>query len=137
MKRITLIFLLLLAWSTGWAADVSSVKIEKLAETQRSWDGKVLPPYPAKQPELTVLRITVPPHAALDWHRHPVINIGYMLSGSLLVEKQGSGEKITIHAGDVLPELVNTMHRGSNPGNDPAVILVFYAGGAGDHLSEK
>lgn len=135
MKAI--LWVLLLCSSVVWAADEQTVRVEKLLATQKSWDGSVLPSYPVTQPELTVLRITVPPHAALDWHRHPVINVAYLLAGSLLVEKQSTGQKITIRAGDVLPELVNTMHRGINPGDEPAVILVFYAGEVGGQLSLK
>lgn len=137
MKRCLLVLMLLLVSHVGWAAEAVSVKVEKLAETEKSWDGSILPPYVSGQPKVTVLRITIPPRAALDWHRHPVINVGYMLAGSLVVEKQGSGEKITIRAGDVLPELVDITHRGFNPADEPAVILVFYAGVVGSELSKK
>ena len=58
------------------------------------------------------------------------------LGAALVVEKQ-NGQKITIRAGDVLPELVNVTHRGLNPADEPAVILVFYAGVAGGEISKK
>ena len=137
MKRVLLILATLLACSSVLAADGGGVKSEKLLDTSSSWDGKAYSAYPAGQPHVTLLRITIPPHTSLDWHKHPVINVGYMLAGSLEVENQLSGDKKLIHAGDPLPELVGTVHRGRNPGDEPATILVFYAGVAGSALSEK
>lgn len=120
-----------------WAAGGVSVRTENLLTTQKSWDGKIYPAYPQGQPEATVLRITIPAHTTLDWHSHPVINVGYMLSGTLEVENRETGEKKTIRTGDVLPELVGSIHRGQNPANESAVILVFYAGVAGKPVTEK
>ena len=36
-------------------------------------------------PQVTVLKITVPPHTALAWHHHPMISAAYVLSGQLVV----------------------------------------------------
>lgn len=137
MKRVLLCLATLLACSTALAADGGAVKVEKLLDTGNSWDGKAYPAYPAGKPQVTVLRITIPAHTSLDWHKHPIINIGYMLAGALEVENQETGDKKLIHAGDPLPELVGTVHRGRNPGDEPATILVFYAGETGSALSEK
>ena len=137
MKRALLILATLLACSSVLAADGGGVKSENLLDTSNSWDGKAYPAYPAGQPHVTLLRITIPPHTSLDWHKHPVINVGYMLAGSLEVENQLNGDKKLIRAGDPLPELVGTVHRGRNPGDEPATILVFYAGVEGNALSEK
>ena len=137
IRRIVLLAALLGIVVTANAGDESAVRAEHLLTTQKSWDGKPYPAYPAGQPEATVLRITIPPHAVLPWHRHPVINVGYMLSGVLEVENRETGEKKMIRAGDVLPELVGTVHRGRNPADVPAVILVFYAGVAGMPVTEK
>ena len=56
--------------------------------TTRSWDGTPYAAYPSAQPQVTVLKITVPPHTALAWHQHPMISAAYVLSGQLMVEKQ-------------------------------------------------
>jgi len=136
IRRMTLLALLV-GISAAWAADAPAIRAEHLLTTQKSWDGKPYPAYPAGQPEATVLRITIPPHAVLPWHQHPVINVGYMLAGELEVENRETGMKTTIRAGDVLPELVGTVHRGRNPGDEPAVILVFYAGVVGAPVTEK
>lgn len=137
MRRLVLCLACLALCTSAWGADSAEVLVEKLLATQKSWDETLFPAYPAGQPEVTLLRITIPPKTSLDWHRHPIINIGYMLAGSLEVENQVTGAKKLIKAGDPLPELVGTVHRGRNPGDEPATILVFYAGVAGSVLSEK
>ncbi|WP_018604775.1 cupin domain-containing protein [Uliginosibacterium gangwonense] len=137
MMRCLLLASLMSLSSLAWSADAAGVQSELLLKTQQSWDGKTYPAYPAGQPEVTLLRITIPPHTALDWHQHPIINVGYMLAGTLVVENQVDGSTKTLHAGDPLPELVGTVHRGTNPGDEPATILVFYAGVVGSPLSTK
>ena len=105
------------------------LKIEKdtLLQNTKTWDGTDLPPYPAGKPELTLLKVTVPPHTRLNWHSHPVINAGYMLKGSLTVTSE-NGDILELKEGDSIVELVNTLHYGENKTNKAAEILVFYVG---------
>ena len=48
--------------------------VTRVAETASSWDGAPLPAYPAGQPQVTILRATIPPHATLPRHTHAVVN---------------------------------------------------------------
>jgi quercetin dioxygenase-like cupin family protein len=107
-----------------------------LAKTSSSWDGKALPDYPEGKPEVTILRITIPPKARLPVHKHPVINAGVMLKGELTVVTEN---KKTLHlkAGDSIVEVVNTWHYGINEGDEPAEIIVFYAGVHGAPITIK
>ncbi|MDA3873339.1 MAG: cupin domain-containing protein [Kiritimatiellae bacterium] len=105
----------------------SSTKVETLVSATHSWDGAQLPAYPEGQPEITLLKITIPPGARLPLHSHPVINAGILLRGQLVVTTENE-DTITLNSGDPLIEVVHTLHYGSNPGNVPAEILVFYAG---------
>lgn len=118
----------------------SSVQSEVLLQTTKSWDGVPYRAYPSAAPELTMLKITIPPHTALPWHTHPMPNAAYVLSGSLTVEKQANGAEQamtkTITAGQVLPEMVASLHRGVT-GDMPTVLIVFYAGTAGMPLSQQ
>src|SRR5260221_1848816 len=75
---------------------------------------------------LTVLRIKVPPNTALHWHHHPVISVGYVLSGELTLEKKATGERTIVHPGQALAETVQTTHRGFTT-NEPVDLVVFYA----------
>ncbi len=105
-------------------ADAPSV--QTLVRTQTSWDGTPLPVYPEGQPEVTILRITIPPGARLPEHLHPVINAGVLLRGQLRVI--AGDQTLDLQAGDAIVELVDKWHYGSNPGDTEAEIIVFYAG---------
>jgi len=113
----------------------TSATVETLLKAGASWDGTPYERYPDAAPELTVLKITIPPRTALPWHRHPMPNAAYVVSGELLVEKRDSGQTIRLVAGDVLPEMVNGVHRGVT-GDVPVVLIVFYAGARGLPVSE-
>ena len=101
--------------------------VKELVKTSRSWDGKGLPAYPQGQPEITILRITIPAGTSLHMHSHPVINAGLMMSGELTVLTP-DGKTLHLKAGDPIVEVVNTLHYGMNQGKVPAEIVVFYAG---------
>src|SRR5690606_6099222 len=105
-----------------------------LVNTTHSSHGAPLPASPHTAPEITMLRITVPPRSQLPMHSHPVINAGYLVAGELVVHT-ADGETLHMAAGDPIVELVNKPHYGSNPGSEPAVIVVFYAGTAGTPLT--
>jgi quercetin dioxygenase-like cupin family protein len=108
----------------------SEVKTVKVLETTSSWDGVQYKAYPTGQPQVTLLKISIPPHTTLDWHRHPMINVAYVLSGSLTVQKRETGQRITLHAGQALAETVQSVHRGYTL-SEPVVLIVFYAGRPG------
>ena len=113
-------------------ASISSVK--ELIKTSKSWDGKLLIPYPQGQPEITIRRITIPAGARLETHSHPVINAGVLMSGQLMVETT-DGKVLHLKAGDPIVEVVNTLHYGINEGTVPAEIVVFYAGTVGQAVT--
>jgi len=117
----------LLFSSTGFSLEESGINIEVLTATNVMWDGTVLPNYPTEKPEITILKITVAPKAALPMHKHPVINAGYMVKGNLTVNTM-DGETLNLKTGDTIIELVNKWHYGKNEGDVPAEIIVFYAG---------
>jgi quercetin dioxygenase-like cupin family protein len=104
-----------------------TAKVAVLAKTTSSWNGSELPHYPKGQPQITILRITVPPRSQLPVHEHPVINAGVLLKGQLTVVTQDK-EILHLKAGDSIVELVNKAHFGKNEGDEPAEIIVFYAG---------
>lgn len=109
---------------------------ETLLVDDSSWDGEKLPPYPQGQPQITVLKYTIPAGAALEPHRHPTINSAVVLRGQLEVIDE-NGNTRQLKAGDALIELVNTIHYGRNKSRKPAEILVFYAGTPGIPLVES
>jgi len=112
----------------------SGIQAETLLKADSSWDGVAYTAYPQGRPELTVVRLTIPPHTTLPWHTHPMPNAAYVVSGEIMVEKQADGKTRTLGAGQVLAEMVGTPHRGTT-GDEPAVLMVFYAGVSGMPLS--
>jgi quercetin dioxygenase-like cupin family protein len=114
----------------GHGGSAQGVTVQTLVRSDRAWDGARLPPLDASQPEVSVLRITVPPGVKLQRHLHPVINAGVLLQGRLRVESD-NGATLLLEPGQALIEVVNTVHRGVSLGPDPAVIVVVYVGPKG------
>ena len=128
MKRLIVgLCLTLLVSNTVWAKDATHVQVDVLSKSSLSWNGVQLPAYPKGAPEITVLRITIPPGTTLPMHNHPVINAGVLLSGQLTVITE-SNQVLHLNADESLIEVVDTWHYGKNEGDTPAEIIVFYAG---------
>ena len=112
-----------------------AVRSETLIQTDSSWDGELYKSYPSGQPELSVLKITLAPHTELEWHSHPMPNAAYIVSGELTLERKKDGKKQHFVAGQAVSETVDTFHRGV-AGNEPVVLIVFYAGSPGVPLTQ-
>ena len=122
MKKIKLLALMMVLAANAWAAESIS-----LLKTNSSWNGQQYPAVNLQNPEVNVLKITIPAGEKLAWHQHPMINVAYMVSGELTVHTE-SGEVTTIKAGDVMAEVVNTWHYGENNGTEDVILVVTYVG---------
>jgi quercetin dioxygenase-like cupin family protein len=116
------------------AEQSTPVKVETVLKTEASWDGTRYTSYPSGQPQVTVLKIDIPAHTSLPWHTHPMPNAAYVVDGELTVEKP-DGEKQVVKSGQVLPETVDSVHRGVT-GDSPVTLIVFYAGVEGMPISK-
>jgi quercetin dioxygenase-like cupin family protein len=135
MKKCLTLFIVLQSLSfclvpIGLSAQEPQIKVEQVLQTTQSWDATPYTNYPTGQPQVTVLRITIPPNTALHWHRHPIISVGYVLSGHLTLEKRDTGERTILQAGQAVAETVQTTHRGFTT-DEPVQLIVFYAGQVG------
>ncbi len=136
MKALVILVCLALAAPVALADQShANVRVEVLAQTSNSWNGSALPSYPEGTPELRILRITIPAGVTLPMHKHPVINAGIMLEGNLTVISE-AGDTMQLSAGDSIVELVDQWHYGRNDGESDAVVVVFYAGVAGQPISQ-
>ena len=133
-RALLVLILMLSAQVAVWAEE--TLEVEELVKTSQSWDGSALVAYPEGTPEVTILKITIPPKFKLPTHRHPMINAGGLLSGELTVTTI-EGKTLHMTAGDPIVEVVNKWHHGVNEGDTPAVIIVVYAGAQGLPLSVK
>ncbi len=124
--------------TTGYvhAGQPENLVVETLARSSVSWDGSQLPAYPTGQPEVTILRISIPPNFEIPLHKHPAINAGVLLKGSLTVTTEDN-EVLYLEAGDSIVEVIDKWHSGKNEATVIAEIIVFYAGVEGMPLSIK
>ncbi|MFC5046197.1 cupin domain-containing protein [Aquimarina hainanensis] len=135
MKKIYLIGSLISVLISGCYKDkTTTTQVISLIKTTKSWNGSPLPQYPEGTPEVTILKITIPPKTKLPLHRHPEINAGVLLKGALTVISEAN-DTLYLKEGDPIVELVNSWHFGKNEGNKPAEIVVFYAGVQGSPIT--
>jgi len=112
----------------------AKIVAETLVRSTSSWNGDALPAYPEGTPEISILKFTIPPGATLPSHLHTAINAGVLLSGALTVVSEDQ-DVLHLKPGDTLIELVNKYHEGRSTGDEPAVIVVFYAGIEGEEFT--
>ena len=140
MISITRIFLIFLLFASCNEKGTNSLEPNKtevvtLAETTKSWNGDELPKYLEGNPKVTILKITIPPKTDLAMHEHLVINAGVLIKGELTVVTEDN-KILHMKAGDPIVEVVKTWHYGKNEGDEPAEIIVFYAGVEGVPVTE-
>jgi len=110
------------------------VTVETLARSDRSWNGALLPPLSAAQPEVNVVRMTVPPGVTLNLHQHPVIHAGVLLQGRLRLEAEQGASQL-LEPGQAVIEVVNRAHRSVSLGPDPAVLIIVFVGPKGTAIT--
>lgn len=115
-------------------APAQKIVVETLVRSTSSWNGDALPAYAEGTPEISILKFTIPAGATLPSHLHTAINAGILLSGALTVVSEDQDE-LHLKPGDTLIELVNKYHQGRSTGDEPAVIVVFYAGIEGEEFT--
>lgn len=139
MKTLKVIFpiaIALLFQPEAYSLDQSaSVKVSTILKTQTSWDSKPIE-YPSGKAEITGMVIEIAPGSETGWHLHPVPSFAMVLEGELEVQLK-SGAVKHLQPGEALAEVINTLHNGRNVGSVPVKLVVFYAGSAGQKLSEK
>lgn len=114
----------------------AAIQMETLLQTAAAWDDSAYRTYPDGAPQVSVLRITIPPHTTMDWHRHPIPNVAYVVAGELTVERHDGAARRHFTRGQAVAELVDVSHRGVT-GDQGVELVVFYAGTAGLPLSQK
>ncbi len=112
------------------------IKVTQILKTTKDWDGNPLPPYPSKNPEVSILSYEIPPGIRLPMHKHLVINAGVLLEGKLTVMTK-DGKQLILNPGDSIVELVDKWHYGVNYGSVPVKLIMFYAGEVGVPLAIK
>ena len=117
-------------------ANVYAANSETVIKTNVYWNQEPINAIHIDQPQVTILKITIPVGEKLSMHKHPMLNIGYMIKGELTVYSE-KGEVLVLKAGDPIVELVDTWHYGENTGTEDVVIIVTYVGNKEEDLSIK
>ncbi|WDM63555.1 cupin domain-containing protein [Stenotrophomonas forensis] len=107
----------------------AEIRQEVLLEAERAWEGSEWTYLPAP-PQVTLLRLHIPPYTTLGWHQHPMLNVAFVEHGSITVERRVDGLQQHFSQGEAVAEAMNVPHRG-HTGPDGARLLVFYAGSPG------
>jgi quercetin dioxygenase-like cupin family protein len=115
-------------------AKAGEVEKTELIRTSQSWDGVELPDYFQGRPELVAVKYVFPAGQKLGWHHHPVMNYGILVQGELTIIGQDGKEK-TVHEGEAVVEMVNTIHHGENRGTKPVILYMFYLSQEGKELA--
>lgn len=113
---------------------VASVQSTELLRTSKSWDGVELPDYPQGRPELVAVKYVIPPGQKLGWHHHVVMNHGVLVQGELTIIGKDGKIKV-LREGEVVVEMVDSIHHGENRGEKPVVLYMFYLSQKGLPLS--
>ena len=129
--KLIIIFFVTVLFITNFAY---SAEKEVILKTTSTWDNAEYKKLKIKKPEVTVLKIVIDIGESLPIHKHDLVNVAYVKKGTLTVVSDKNKE-ITLHEGDVLPELVGKYHYGKNTGNEPIELIVFYLGEKGTPLS--
>ena len=106
----------------------------ELIRTTQSWDGVELPDYLKGRPELVAVKYEIPAGQKLGWHHHPVMNHGILVQGELTIVSLDGKEKV-VHEGEVVVEMVDTIHHGENRGTKMVILYMFYLTQEGMPLS--
>ncbi|MBY0238500.1 MAG: cupin domain-containing protein [Burkholderiaceae bacterium] len=138
MKKITAALLATLSAALllppAYALDQSAaVKASTVLKTQTSWDGKPLA-YPQGPAQVTGMLIEIAPGSETGWHLHTVPSFAMVTEGELEVHLKDGAVK-RLKAGDMLAEVVNTLHNGRNVGTGPVKLVVVYTGVADSKLT--
>lgn len=81
-------------------------------------------------PTLWAGRVTTAPGAVSGWHHHDVNESSlYVVSGVLRLEFEGHDGYVDAQAGDFVHVPALTVHRESNPLDEPSVAVIARSGG--------
>ena len=133
---ITLICLALMTWPVFAADYDTGVKATVLIKSTTASNGQKLAYLKTDYAEVTAMIVEIAPGRETGWHLHTVPVYAYVISGKLSVEMDG-GRRYEFSEGQVILEVMNTPHNGTNIGSVPVKLVVFYSGEEGKPIVEK
>ena len=83
--------------------------------------------------DVTLALVSIAPGASTGRHRHPGIEVGYVLEGQLTIAQEGRPE-LNLGPGDAFN--TSGIHNGTNQGSTPARLVVAYVFDRGKPIAE-
>jgi quercetin dioxygenase-like cupin family protein len=112
------------------------IKIEKILITDTTSIGQKIEYLSTNNPEVTMLKVIIPPGKETGWHKHTFPVFAYVIDGTLSVEFK-DGKKREFKKGTSFAEVINTLHNGRNEGKEDLVLIATYLGEKDKPLSVK
>lgn len=134
MKKYFLSLTLLAFLSLTARSQYSGLNIKELLRTDTTSIGQKITYPEFANPEVTMLKITIPPGKSTGWHKHSIPVFAYVVKGTLTVELEDHRE-IKFKEESTFAEMRNTNHNGSNKEDSDLVLIAIYMGGKGEKLS--
>jgi len=134
MKKHFLILILLAFLSLTARSQYSDLIIKDLLRTDTTSIGQKITYPDFADPEVTMLKITIPPGKSTGWHKHNIPVFAYVVKGTLTVELEDH-RIIQFKEESTFAEMRDTYHNGTNMEDSDLVLIAIYMGGKGEKLS--
>lgn len=105
-------------------AEDQAVVVRQIMSATRTASGQPIS-LPPKDARISVSEFTIAPGTRLPVHKHPFPRFAYVLQGNLSVTDQDTGQTFAYKPGDMIIEVVNQWHSGTNTGTAPVRLLVI------------
>lgn len=112
----------------------SSIRVEKLLQTDTTVVGQAFSFQQLGGNEVVMSKVIIPPGASTQWHMHARSVFGYILKGTLTVEYE-NGRINHFKAGDTFAEAIEWYHNGKNTGNVDLEMVAVYLSKKGEPLT--
>lgn len=134
MKKHFLTLALLAIISLTARSQYSGLNIKELLRTDTTSIGQKITYPDFADPEVTMLKITIPPGKSTGWHKHNIPVFAYVVKGTLTVELEDHQVKKFMEE-STFAEVRDKYHNGTNMENSDLVLIAIYMGGKGQKLS--
>ncbi|MDP3641801.1 MAG: cupin domain-containing protein [Bacteroidota bacterium] len=134
MNKYFLTLILLAFLSLTARSQYSGLIIKELLRTDTTSIGQKMTYPKFSDPEVTMLKITIPPGKSTGWHKHNFPVFAYVIKGTLTVELDDH-RVIKFKEDSTFAEMMNTYHNGKNMEDSDLEVIAIYLGGKGQKLS--
>lgn len=134
MNKYFLTLILLAFLSLTARSQYSELIIKDLLRTDTTSIGQKITYPEFADPEVTMLKITIPPGKSTGWHKHNIPVFAYVVKGTLTVELEDH-RVIQFKEESTFAEMREAYHNGTNMEDSDLVLIAIYMGGKGQKLS--